>query len=1097
MPAAAIDTNVQFRWRYGSDNAAPVAGWGIDSIELNDTDPDDQIIEAPVVPLNSTRSGSITHGRDVDMFAFDVTAGQTIKFDVDAAASGGIGDSYLRLFDATGTQLATDDDTDGPAPEVDLQESFLSYTFATAGRYYIAVTGFGNRLNYNATTGEGDDNASATHIGAYTLNIGPAPTVTVTMADTALKIGETSLVTFTFSEAVTGFTNADVSVENGTLSTITQVGPSNVWTATFTPTANITDTTNLITVTNTGYTDNVGNPGSGTTSSPNYTIDTARPTATITMADTDLKRGETSLVTFTFSEVVTGFTNADVTVPNGTLSTVTQVGATSVYTATFTPTNNVEDSSNLILVDTAGVVDLAGNAGTATNASANYTIDTKAPTVLSVVRKTPTASLTNASSVTYTVTFSEAVNGIDLADFIPDGTTVGAVTVGSKSFTGSGAVYDVTLSGLTGSGHLYLDVGNGYTDAAGNTGSTFTQPDGAEYTIDLIVPTVVITMADTALRVGETSLVTFTFSEKVTGFNNADINLTDANGTLSTVTSANGGITWTGTFTPNANITDTTNRVKLSNTLYTDLAGNTGTLETLSANFTVDTARPTAVITMSDTALSIGETSTVTITFSEAVTGFTNADLTVEGGTLSAVSSVGGVTWTGTFTPTASTTDATNLITLNNSGVSDNAGNTGSGTTSSPNYTIDTVRPTASITMSDTALASGETSLVTITFSEAVTGLDNFDLTVQNGTLSAVSSANGGVTWTGTFTPVANVLDATNVITLNNAGVTDLAGNAGTGTTSSLNYTIESFFQGTVQLLADPDFPGQQMLLISGTAANDVISVAKGPKTLPGSYVVTFNGVKQAALTPTSRIFALGRSGNDKISIASSIPISAYMDGGDMNDTLTGSNGNDTLIGGEGNDTIIGGAGDNQLFGNNGLDTLSGTGNDLMYGGAGADKLTSSSSKNSLLFGEAGNDVMTGHGVLVGGDDNDTLTATGARSILIGGRGTDLLKGVSRSAKGEILIGGFTDFDTNESALRALHTEWTSANPIQTRIDHLAGLLPGGANGSFLLVSDAVRPGTVHDDGVADTLTNNFADDWLLPFGSDIRTKIIGRVNHL
>jgi hypothetical protein len=51
--------------------------------------------------------------------------------------------------------------------------------------------------------------------------------------------------------------------------------------------------------------------------------------------------------------------------------------------------------------------------------------------------------------------------------------------------------------------------------------------------------------------------------------------------------------------------------------------------------------------------------------------------------------------------------------------------------------------------MADTALKIGETSLVTITFSEAVTGFTNADLTIANGTLSAVSSSDGGITWTG------------------------------------------------------------------------------------------------------------------------------------------------------------------------------------------------------------------------------------------------------------------------------------------------------------------------------------------------------------
>ncbi|WP_375233839.1 Ig-like domain-containing protein, partial [Pseudomonas cichorii] len=103
-------------------------------------------------------------------------------------------------------------------------------------------------------------------------------------------------------------------------------------------------------------------------------------------------------------------------------------------------------------------------------------------------------------------------------------------------------------------------------------------------------------------------------------------------------------------------------------------------------------------------------------TFSEAVNGFTNADLTVSNGTLSPVSSSdGGITWTATFTPNQGLSDATNLITLDNTGFTNVSGNSGSGTTISNNYAIDTVRPTSAIVVADNALAIGENSLVTIT----------------------------------------------------------------------------------------------------------------------------------------------------------------------------------------------------------------------------------------------------------------------------------------------------------------------------------------------------------------------------------------------
>ena len=144
----------------------------------------------------------------------------------------------------------------------------------------------------------------------------------------------------------------------------------------------------------------------------------------------------------------------------------------------------------------------------------------------------------------------------------------------------------------------------------------------------------------------------------------------------------------------------------------TDAAGNAGVGTSVSNNYAIDTLRPDATIVVADTALQAGETSLVTFTFSEAVTGFTNADLTIDNGTLTAVtSSDGGLTWTATLTPTADIEDTSNVITLDDTGVTDAAGNAGVGTSVSNNYAIDTLRPDATIVVADTALRAGETSI--------------------------------------------------------------------------------------------------------------------------------------------------------------------------------------------------------------------------------------------------------------------------------------------------------------------------------------------------------------------------------------------------
>ncbi|MEK4229265.1 Ig-like domain-containing protein [Solibacillus sp. FSL H8-0538] len=684
-----------------------------------------------------------------------------------------------------------------------------------------------------------------------------SPTATIVVADTALKVGETSLVTITFSEAVTGFDNVDLTIANGILSPVSSSDGGVTWTGTFTPTASVTDATNVITLDNTGVQDGASNAGTGTTSSNNYAIDTARPTATIVVADTALRVGETSLVTITFSEAVTGFDNVDLTIANGILSPVSSSDGGVTWTGTFTPTASVTDATNVITLDNTGVQDGASNAGTGTTSSNNYAIDTARPTATIVVADN---ALAVGETSLVTIIFSEAVLGFTNADL-----SVSNGTLSSVSSSDGFITWTATLApnaNITDTSNLITLDNTGVADLSGNTGVGIT--DSNNYVIDAQRPTATIVVADSTLTAGETSLVTITFSEAVTGFTNTDLSV--PNGTLSAFSSSDGGVTWTATLTPDANITDASNVITLNNSGVQDAAGNAGTGTTSSNNYAIDTARPTATIVVADNALAVGETSLVTIIFSEAVSGFTNVDLTIANGTLSAVSSQdGGVTWTATLTPTANITDASNVITLDNTGVQNIMGNTGLGTTDSNNYWINTVvhavvRPTATIVVADTLLTAGETSLVTITFSEAVSSFTNADLTIANGTLSTVSSSDGGVTWTATFTPTANIIDASNVITLYNTGVQNGVGNTGLGTTSSNNYSINTVVRPTATILvADTMLTAGETSLVKIIFSEAVMGFDNGDLTIANGTLSTVSssdgGVTwTATFTPQANI---------------------------------------------------------------------------------------------------------------------------------------------------------------------------------------------------------------------------------------------------
>ena len=622
----------------------------------------------------------------------------------------------------------------------------------------------------------------------------PSLASAITISDTALRIGDTATVTFTFTEAVAGFTTADVTVPNGALSGLSSGDGGITWTATLTPNASSTSASNVLTLDYTGITDIAGNAGTGTATSGNYAIDTARPilASAITISDTALRIGDTATVTFTFTEAVSGFTTADVTVPNGALSGLSSGDGGITWTATLTPDASTTASSNVLTLDYSGITDAAGNAGTGSASSGNYAVDTVRPSLASSITISDTA-LKVGDTATVTFTFNEAITGFTIADITADNGALSNLTTGDGGITWT-ATLTPNANTTDSSNTLTLDY-TGITDLAGNAG-TGTATSG-NYTIDTARPVLAsaITISDTALKIGDTATVTFTFTEAVAGFTSADV--TVPNGALSGLSSGDGGITWTATLTPNASSTSASNVLTLDYTGITDLSGNAGTGTATSGNYAIDTARPilASAITISDTALRIGDTATVTFTFTEAVSGFTTADVTVPNGALSGLSSGdGGITWTATLTPDASTTASSNVLTLDYSGITDAAGNAGTGSASSGNYAVDTVRPSlaSSITISDTALKVGDTATVTFTFNEAITGFTIADITADNGALSNLTTGDGGITWTATLTPNANTTDSSNTLTLDYTGIADLVGNAGTGSATSGNYAIDT-----------------------------------------------------------------------------------------------------------------------------------------------------------------------------------------------------------------------------------------------------------------------------------------------------------------
>ena len=218
------------------------------------------------------------------------------------------------------------------------------------------------------------------------------------------------------------------------------------------------------------------------------TCDLISPTVDSSLrADPDPTSAASVDFTVAFSEAVTGVSAGDFSLTQtGTLSgaSVTGVSGAGMTRTVTVNTGTGSGSLRLNIPNSATIIDLAGNplSGLPYTNGETYTIDKTAPRVVSILRADPNPI--SKSSVDFTVTFSETVNGVGITDFSLNrtGTISGAII---SSVIGTGKTRTVTVNTGTGSGTLRLDIPNSaiITDLAGNPISGLPFTKGQAYTI--------------------------------------------------------------------------------------------------------------------------------------------------------------------------------------------------------------------------------------------------------------------------------------------------------------------------------------------------------------------------------------------------------------------------------------------------------------------------------------------------------------------------------------------------------------------------------------------------------------------------------------
>jgi hypothetical protein len=370
------------------------------------------------------------------------------------------------------------------------------------GNYRVEVTVTNNTQPPGPTSRQdGQNNAIAVNVPS---DVTP-PTVTINQAAGQADPTKTSPINFTviFSEPVTGFTGTDVTIggtAGGTKTATVTGGPTTFNVAVTGMTTSGTVTASIAAGV---AADAASNANEASTSTDNtVTWDVTPPTVTINQAAGQADPTNLSPINFTviFSEPVTGFTDADVTI-GGT------AGGTKTKTLTGGPTtfnlavSGVTDGTVVAGIASGVATDLAGNGNEASTSTDNMvTFDATPPLI--AVSFTPNGLngwfVTSPAAGTVTVTDPSKVVAISCVN-----AAVGTIT--GLNTTSATAPLNVTAEGTHG-------VSCTAKDSLGNDGAAPGSTNTATVMIDVTPPTI--------------TLFSRTPAANAFGWNNVDVTVT-------------------------------------------------------------------------------------------------------------------------------------------------------------------------------------------------------------------------------------------------------------------------------------------------------------------------------------------------------------------------------------------------------------------------------------------------------------------------------------------------------------------------------------------------------------------------------------------
>jgi hypothetical protein len=383
-------------------------------------------------------------------------------------------------------------------------------------------------------------NGAASTTGVFVDTIAPVATGIVRLDSNPTNAASVRF-SITFSEPVTGLNSGDFA----TATMGEGMGGGLVWVSKITETSPAifdlvvsglkgTGIMHIILLSYATVYDVAGNRITTNKQSPNYNVDRIAPmvNSVVVPANATYRTGQNLDLSVNFSEPITpntlgGTPRIPITLDTGgTVFAYLRPGSgTSALTFRLTISAGQLDGNGITVgssIDLNGgaLRDAVGNdLTTALNgmgSTGGVLVDGVAPLAVSLKHADP--SPTNASSVRYTLTFSEPVKGVDINDFemvsfgMPLGTRTSVDSVDSKTYT-------LLITGLTGDGSFTVFLktsGSGIVDLAGN--SLANSASGPWYLVDRVSPVVtsLAIPAEATYLAGQSLDFTVAFDETVT-----------------------------------------------------------------------------------------------------------------------------------------------------------------------------------------------------------------------------------------------------------------------------------------------------------------------------------------------------------------------------------------------------------------------------------------------------------------------------------------------------------------------------------------------------------------------------------------------------